>query len=124
LQRRDLIPVLRDTGCLFVTSAVESLDDAVLERLQKGTYPRRFPRSARADARGGSPDVAHSSSRSRPWTTRESYRDFLRQLVELGLSEQVAPIQLAIRLSAPRRFAAAGVARSAGDRRQFRTSPR
>ena len=27
---------LRDTGCLFVTSAVESLDDAVLTRLDKG----------------------------------------------------------------------------------------
>jgi len=26
----DLLPVLRDTGCLFVTSAVESIDDRVL----------------------------------------------------------------------------------------------
>jgi radical SAM superfamily enzyme YgiQ (UPF0313 family) len=27
---------LRDTGCLFVTSAVESIDDSILERLAKG----------------------------------------------------------------------------------------
>src|SRR5262249_45789054 len=36
LQRRDLLPVLRRTGCAFVTSAVESLDDAVLAKLEKG----------------------------------------------------------------------------------------
>src|SRR5260370_36747948 len=27
---------LRDTGCLFVISAVESVDDGILERLDKG----------------------------------------------------------------------------------------
>ena len=30
------LPLLRDTGCLFVTSAVESFDDQVLARLAKG----------------------------------------------------------------------------------------
>src|SRR6202049_143297 len=33
---RDLLPRLKETGCLFVTSAVESVDDAVLEKLDKG----------------------------------------------------------------------------------------
>src|SRR5215472_16398797 len=36
LRHRDLMPLLQRTGCLFVTSAVESLDDAVLEKLAKG----------------------------------------------------------------------------------------
>ena len=36
-----------------------------------------------------------------PWTTRESYREFLRALVDLDLADQVAPIQLAIRLLIP-----------------------
>jgi len=36
LQHRDLLPVLKQTGCLFVTSAVESIDDRVLEKLAKG----------------------------------------------------------------------------------------
>ena len=31
-----LLPLLRDTGCLFVTSAVESIDDRVLAQLEKG----------------------------------------------------------------------------------------
>ena len=36
LEHRDLLPRLRSTGCLFVTSAVESLDDQILEKLAKG----------------------------------------------------------------------------------------
>ena len=36
LHHRDLLPRLKATGCLFVTSAVESLDDAILEKLAKG----------------------------------------------------------------------------------------
>ncbi len=36
LRHRDRLATLRDTGCAFVTSAVESLDDAVLARLDKG----------------------------------------------------------------------------------------
>ncbi len=35
-KHRDLLPRLKETGCLFVTSAVESVDDAVLEKLDKG----------------------------------------------------------------------------------------
>jgi hypothetical protein len=36
-----------------------------------------------------------------PWTTLAGYREFLRELAELGLAGQVAPIQLAIRLLIP-----------------------
>ena len=38
----ELLPVLRDTGCLFVTSAVESIDDRVLATSRKGTPARDF----------------------------------------------------------------------------------
>src|SRR4029453_6403065 len=100
LQRRDLNPVLRDTGCLFVTSAVESLDDAVLERLQKGHTRADFHEALGLMREAGLP-MSPTFIPFTPWTTRESYRDFLRQLVELGLSEEVAPIQLAIRLLLP-----------------------
>src|SRR6266481_5972735 len=36
LRHRELLPILQRTGCLFVTSAVESIDDTVLEKLAKG----------------------------------------------------------------------------------------
>ena len=35
-KHKDLIPRLAETGCLFVTTAVESFDDNVLEHLSKG----------------------------------------------------------------------------------------
>ena len=36
-----------------------------------------------------------------PWTTRESYRQLLELLVDLDLVDNVAPIQLALRLLIP-----------------------
>ncbi len=42
LKHRDLLPILKRTGCVFVTSAIESLDDAVLAKLDKGHTRARF----------------------------------------------------------------------------------
>src|SRR5712675_175783 len=36
LKHRDLVPILRRTNCAFVTSAVESFEDDILNRLAKG----------------------------------------------------------------------------------------
>ena len=100
LRHRDLLPKLRDTGCLFVTSAVESLDDVVLERLAKG-HTRADFEEALALTRSASLPLAPTFIPFTPWTTRDSYREFLRALVDLDLAGQVAPIQLAIRLLIP-----------------------
>lgn len=100
LQRRDLLPALRETGCLFVTSAVESLDDAVLEKLQKGHTRADFLEALRL-AREAGVALSPTFLPFTPWTTLEGYRAFLRDLAALGLAEQVAPIQLAIRLLIP-----------------------
>jgi hypothetical protein len=100
LQRRDLLPVLRRTGCAFVTSAVESLDDGVLARLAKGHTRADFLEALRLTREASLP-LSPTFIPFTPWTTRESYRAFLRELAELGLAGQVAPIQLAIRLLIP-----------------------
>jgi radical SAM superfamily enzyme YgiQ (UPF0313 family) len=97
LQHRDLLPALKASGCAFVVSAVESLDDAVLDRLAKGHTRADFEealRLMRAEGLALSPTFIPFT----PWTTRESYREFLRSLAGLELADQVAPIQLAIRL--------------------------
>ena len=53
IQHADLLPLLRDTGCAFVTSAVESVDDDVLRRLEKGhTAQISSARSICAGTRG------------------------------------------------------------------------
>ena len=100
LRHRDLIPVLRRTGCLFVTSAVESLDDEVLEKLAKG-HTRADFFEAVAIMRDAGLSLVPTFVSFTPWTTWESYRDLLCVLAELDLVNSVAPIQLAIRLLIP-----------------------
>src|SRR5271165_2762071 len=100
LRHRDLLPALKETGCLFVTSAVESLDDAVLEKLAKG-HTRAGFEEALALMRAEGLALAPTFIPFTPWTTRQSYGEFLRTLLDLGLADQVAPIQLAIGLLIP-----------------------
>lgn len=100
LKHRDLLPVLARTGCLFITSAVESLDDAVLERLRKGHTRRDFIEAVDLVREHGLA-MAPTFIPFTPWTTRESYADLLRTIRDLDLTGAVAPIQLAIRLLIP-----------------------
>jgi radical SAM superfamily enzyme YgiQ (UPF0313 family) len=98
---RDLIPRLKETGCLFVTSAVESVDNSVLEKLDKGHTRAGFVEVVR-EFRSAGLTLAPTFIAFTPWTTRASYREMLATLVELDLVENVAPIQLALRLLIPR----------------------
>jgi radical SAM superfamily enzyme YgiQ (UPF0313 family) len=100
LQHAGMLPVLRDTGCAFVTSAVESLDDEVLARLEKGHTRRDFERMV-ALFRDVRLPLAATFVAFTPWTTLESYLELLHTIDRLDLVESVSPIQLAIRLLVP-----------------------
>ncbi len=101
LKQRHLLPRLRETGCLFVTSAVESVDDAVLAKLDKGHTRADFIEVVR-EFRAAGLTLAPTFIPFTPWTTRESYADLLQVLLDLDLAEHVAPVQLALRLLVPR----------------------
>jgi radical SAM superfamily enzyme YgiQ (UPF0313 family) len=101
LRHRALLPDLVAAGCLFVTSAVESLDDRVLHLLDKG-HTRRDVLDAVSLCRAIGVTLVPTFVAFHPWTTRESYCDLLDTIAELDLIEHVAPIQLAIRLLLPR----------------------
>jgi radical SAM superfamily enzyme YgiQ (UPF0313 family) len=101
LKHRDLLPRLKETGCLFVTSAVESVDDAVLAKLDKGHTRADFVEVVH-EFRSTGLTLAPTFIAFTPWTSRESYRDLLATLLELDLVDHVAPIQLALRLLIPR----------------------
>jgi hypothetical protein len=100
LNHRDLLPALKGTGCLFVTSAVESVDDEVLRKLDKGHTGGDFIEVVRL-LREADLTLAPTFVAFTPWTTIDGYRDLLRTIVDLDLVEHVAPIQLAIRLLVP-----------------------
>ena len=97
----DRLAVLRDTGCLFVVSAVESIDDAVLARLDKGHTRADFEQVV-ARCRQVGLTLAPTFIPFTPWTTLSGYLELLRTIDTLDLVEQVAPIQLALRLLIPR----------------------
>jgi radical SAM superfamily enzyme YgiQ (UPF0313 family) len=96
-ENTELLKTLRDTGCLFIVSAVESLDDQILEKLQKG-HSREDFFSVVEECRRAGITLQPTFVPFTPWTTFENYIDLLEQLRRLELIGAVAPIQLAIRL--------------------------
>jgi radical SAM superfamily enzyme YgiQ (UPF0313 family) len=92
-----LLPVLRETGCAFVTSAVESLDDRVLAFLDKG-HTRADVAWAAAECRRVGLPLVPTFVAFTPWTTLEGYLDLLERIADLGLVEHVAPVQWTLRL--------------------------
>lgn len=94
------LPKLKGTGCLFVISAVESVDDVFLAALEKGHTRQDFLYVA-ARFRDLNLTLHPTFVPFSPWTTLENYLDLLRVLHDQQLVENVAPIQLGIRLLIP-----------------------
>ena len=101
LAHRAHLATLRDTGCAFVTSAVESVDDAVLARLAKGHTRADFIAVA-GHLRAIGLMLHPTFVAFTPWTSLPGTRDLLRAIADLDLVEHVSPVQLAIRLLIPR----------------------
>ncbi len=100
LRHQDCLAKLRDTGCLFVTSAVESVDDQVLEKLDKHHTRADFLKAVGLCREIGL-TLQPTFVPFTPWTTLENYRELLALLRGNDLVGNVAPIQLAIRLLIP-----------------------
>jgi hypothetical protein len=94
------LPKLLHTGCLFVISAVESVDDAVLEFLDKGHTRAGFLEVVEIFRELGM-TLHPTFVPFTPWTTVDGYLDLLRVIEHQGVIENVAPIQLGIRLLIP-----------------------
>jgi len=97
LEHRKLLPVLVETGCLFVTSAVESVDDDVLAKLEKG-HTRADFRAAAGECRSAGLTLVPTFVAFTPWTSIDGYIDLLSVVEELDLVAHVAPVQWGIRL--------------------------
>lgn len=97
LKHRELLPVLARTGCLFVTSAVESLDDDVLAKLEKGHTRADFLEALRL-CRDAGVNLAPTFVAFTPWTTLDAYRALLATVHDAGLIDHVSPVQWGLRL--------------------------
>ncbi len=94
------LPLLRDTGCLFVTSAVESIDDRVLEIFDKRHTREDFLKVVALFKDTGLV-LQPTFVTLNPWTTLSGYLDLLQTIAQLDLVENVAPIQWGVRLLIP-----------------------
>jgi len=101
LQHSEHLPLLRETGCAFVISAVESVDNYVLRHiLEKGHTRADFVRVAQMFRELGLV-LAPTFVPFHPWMTLEGYADLLAAIADLDLVEHVSPVQLTIRLLVP-----------------------
>lgn len=95
-----LLPELRRCGCLFITSAVEAVDDRILHLLDKKHSSLDFDRAVALTCEAGIA-LAPTFVAFTPWTSLEGYIALLQRLLALRLVESVPPVQLAIRLLVP-----------------------
>ncbi len=100
LKYRHLLPELKANGCAFIVSAVESLNDDVLERLHKGHSGAGISEVfdlMEATGIALRPSLMPFS----PWETLESYLQLLSFFEERHLVEHVDPVHFSIRLLIP-----------------------
>jgi hypothetical protein len=88
-------------GCLFVVSAFESVNDALLARLHKHHTAADAARAV-AVLRSHDIEVRPSWMPFTPWTSRADVRDILEFVAAHDLVGSVDPVQYTIRLLLPR----------------------
>ncbi len=96
----DLLGELRRTGCVLVTTAVESFDDNILTKLDK-THTAADLDMVLAQLRGAGLALNPTFVAFTPWTTRIGYAEFLQAIFDRELVDLVAPVQYCIRLLIP-----------------------
>jgi radical SAM superfamily enzyme YgiQ (UPF0313 family) len=96
----NLLGDLASTGCILVTTAVESFDDDILERFDKRHTGDELE-TVVAALRDAGIALNPTFVTFTPWTTIEGYLAFLTTLADLGLVNNMSAVQYAIRLLIP-----------------------
>lgn len=96
----DVVAELHDLGNLFIVSAVESFNDAVLAALAKG-HTRADALAVTRRLRAQGLVLRPTFVPFTPWETRASYAELFDIVEGEGLVEHVDPVQYSIRLLVP-----------------------
>jgi hypothetical protein len=100
LKYEQIWPDLATAGCLFVVSAFESVDDAILRTLDKGHTAREASRSVQLLRRHGI-EIRPSWLPFTPWTTIDGVAELLDFVRAHDLVDNVDPVQYSVRLLIP-----------------------
>jgi radical SAM superfamily enzyme YgiQ (UPF0313 family) len=100
LRQRRHLSELRQLGCLFAVSAVESLSDVVLAHLDKG-HTRADVHALVSVMRETGIALRPTWVAFTPWTTLGDYREMLDFVAAEDLVDHVDPVQYSLRLLVP-----------------------
>ena len=100
VRHEELWPEFVAAGCVFVVSAFESVDDAVLDILDKGHTTADAARAVTI-LRDAGIEVRPSWLPFTPWTTRDDVVALLDFVFEHDLAGSVDPVQYSVRLLLP-----------------------
>jgi len=100
LKRAEIFPELRQLGCVFMVSAVESLSPTVLANLEKGHTREDVARALEIVREAG---IAFRPTwvAFTPWTSLEDYLEVFEFVEAEGLIDHVDPVQFTLRLLVP-----------------------
>lgn len=100
LRHRDRLAELAALGALFIVSAAESLDDRVLDALDKGHTAADVVEALRVTRAAGI-TLRPTWVAFTPWTTLEGYRAWLDFVDGEALVDAIDPVQYGLRLLVP-----------------------
>ena len=100
LRHEQLWPVMADAGCLFVISAFESVNDTILDHLDKGHTAAEGARAIEI-LRSVGIEPRPTWLPFTPWSTVDDIRGILEFVAAHGLIGNVDPVQFSIRLLVP-----------------------
>jgi radical SAM superfamily enzyme YgiQ (UPF0313 family) len=100
LEHADVLPRLREAGCLFITSAFESCNDNVLGYLDKGHSRPDMDTALDLAAREGL-TLRPTWVAFTPWGSVEDYVEMLEFIERRGLVGHTQSVQYALRLLLP-----------------------
>jgi radical SAM superfamily enzyme YgiQ (UPF0313 family) len=100
LERAELFPELRQLGCVFMVSAVESLSETVLAKLEKG-HTRADVARALGIVRDAGIAFRPTWVAFTPWTALEDYLEMFEFVEREELIDHVDPVQFTLRLLVP-----------------------
>jgi radical SAM superfamily enzyme YgiQ (UPF0313 family) len=100
LRHPDIWPEFAAAGCLFVVSAFETVNDATLDRLDKG-HTTADTAAAVALLRSHGIEIRPSFLPFTPWTTLDEVADIVDFVAAFDLVPNVDPVQFTIRLLVP-----------------------
>ena len=100
IQHREIMPELRELGVIFIVSAVESVSNLVLEKIDKG-HTKQDIVTALEICNEADIAIRPSLLPFTPWTTLDDYLELLDFIEEQEIIDNVDPVHLSIRLLVP-----------------------